>query len=124
MLNNNFTNKPYKLVSRKHQPEDTVVEIPVWNKESSKKIGGGYFAVIGGLCSVESQDQLVSIAKDIVASGASFLRGGAFKARTSPYDFRGLGPDGLELLKIAREETGLPFSHTFTQGKNPSACNC
>jgi len=95
--------EPYKLAGRKFHPADSVLDI------GGRKIGGGAFAVIAGPCSVESEEQILSIARDVKAAGASFLRGGAFKPRTSPYAFRGLGLDGLELLKIAREKTGLPI---------------
>ncbi len=95
--------EPYKLASRKFHPEDTIVDV------AGKKIGGGNFAVIAGPCSVESEEQILSIAKDVSASGATFLRGGAFKPRSSPYVFQGMGLDGLELLKIARQKTGLPI---------------
>lgn len=73
------------------------------------KIGGGNFCVMAGPCSVESEEQIVAVAKAVKASGANMLRGGAFKPRTSPYDFAGLKAEGLELLKIARQETGLPI---------------
>jgi len=95
--------EPYKLAGRKFHPEDTVVEA------GGQKVGGGHFAVIAGPCSVESPEQILSIAQDVKRSGAAFLRGGAFKPRTSPYAFQGMGLDGLELLKIAREKTGLPI---------------
>lgn len=95
--------EPYKLAGRKFHPQDSAIDI------SGRKIGAGNFAVIAGPCSVESEDQILSIARDVKASGASFLRGGAFKPRTSPYAFKGLGLDGLELLKIARQKTGLPI---------------
>ncbi|MDR1893034.1 MAG: 3-deoxy-7-phosphoheptulonate synthase, partial [Oscillospiraceae bacterium] len=95
--------EPYKLAGRKFHPEDSVFDI------SGRKIGGGEFAVIAGPCSVESEEQILSIARDVKAAGAAFLRGGAFKPRSSPYAFKGLGPDGLELLKIARQKTGLPI---------------
>ena len=95
--------EPYKLASRKFHPTDTIVDV------MGRKIGGGNFAVMAGPCSVESEEQILSIAKDVANSGASFLRGGAFKPRSSPYAFQGLGLDGLELLKIAREKTGLPI---------------
>ena len=72
-------------------------------------IGGGNFCVMAGPCSVESEEQIVAVAKAVKASGANMLRGGAFKPRTSPYDFAGLKAEGLELLKIARQETGLPI---------------
>ncbi|MDR1664882.1 MAG: 3-deoxy-7-phosphoheptulonate synthase [Clostridiales bacterium] len=95
--------EPYKLVGRKFHPEDSVVDV------AGKKIGGGYFSVIAGPCSVESEEQILSIAREVKDSGAGFLRGGAFKPRTSPYAFMGLGLDGLELLKIAKQKTGLPI---------------
>lgn len=95
--------EPYKLVGRKFHPKDTVIEV------GGQKIGGGNFAVMAGPCSVESEEQILSIARDVKASGANFIRGGAFKPRTSPYSFQGLGLDGLELLKMARQKTGLPI---------------
>lgn len=93
----------YKLANKAFHPEDTVIEV------NGRKIGGGNLAVIAGPCSVESEEQIVSIAKSVKAAGASFLRGGAFKPRTSPYSFQGMGLEGLELLKLARQETGLPI---------------
>ena len=94
---------PFKCCNRKFHPADTVVEI------GDAKIGGGHFAMIAGPCSVESEEQIVAVAKAVKAAGAQLLRGGAFKPRTSPYDFQGLQATGLELLKIARQETGLPI---------------
>lgn len=99
--------EPYKLAGRKFHPEDTV--IGMGNPADNRKIGGGNFAVFAGPCSVESEEQILSIARDVAASGATCLRGGAFKPRSSPYAFQGMGLDGLELLKIAREKTGLPI---------------
>ena len=95
--------EPFKCCNRKFHPEDTVVDV------SGVKIGGGNFVMIAGPCSVESEEQIVGIAKAVKASGAAILRGGAFKPRTSPYDFQGLAATGLELLRIARQETGLPI---------------
>jgi len=95
--------EPYKLASRKFHPEDSVINV------AGQKIGGGHFAVIAGPCSVESEEQILSIAREVKVSGANFLRGGAFKPRTSPYSFMGLGLDGLELLKMARQKTDLPI---------------
>ena len=95
--------EPFKCCNRKFHPEDMVVEC------QGVKIGGGHFAMIAGPCSVESEEQIVTVAKAVKAAGAQLLRGGAFKPRTSPYDFPGLKATGLELLKIARQETGLPF---------------
>ncbi len=95
--------EPYKKANRLFHPEDTIVSV------DGNRIGGNKFAVIAGPCSVESQEQIVSIAEDIKQAGATFLRGGAFKPRTSPYSFQGLKGEGLELLKLAREKTGLPI---------------
>ena len=95
--------EPFKCCNRKFHPEDMVVEC------EGVKIGGGNFAMIAGPCSVESEEQIVAVARAVKAAGAQLLRGGAFKPRTSPYDFPGLKATGLELLKIARQETGLPF---------------
>ena len=93
----------FKRANRKFHPEDTVVTV------GNTKVGAGNFALIAGPCSVESEKQIVEVAKAVKAAGATMLRGGAFKPRTSPYDFQGLKGEGLELLKIAREETGLPI---------------
>ncbi len=93
----------FKCCNRKFHPDDTVVDV------SGVKVGGGNFVMIAGPCSVESEEQVVGIAKAVKASGANMLRGGAFKPRTSPYDFQGLKTTGIELLKIARKETGLPI---------------
>ena len=94
--------EPYKRANRKFHPEDTVVRV------GDVKIGGGSFAVMAGPCSVESEAQIIEVAEDVKASGASLLRGGAFKPRTSPYSFQGMGVEGLELLLEARAATGLP----------------
>lgn len=93
----------FKRCNRKFHPEDSVVDV------NGVKIGGGNFCLMAGPCSVESEEQIVEVAKAVKAAGANMLRGGAFKPRTSPYDFQGLKGEGLELLKIAREETGLPI---------------
>lgn len=95
--------QPYKLVNRAFHPENTVLDV------NGSTIGGKSIALMAGPCSVESEEQIISIAKSIKKSGAKFLRGGAFKPRTSPYSFQGLGVEGLELLKLARRETGLPI---------------
>ncbi len=94
--------EPFKCCNRKYHPDDTVIQV------GDVKIGGGNFCMIAGPCSVETEEQIVAVAKAVKASGANMLRGGAFKPRTSPYDFAGLKAEGLELLKIARQETGLP----------------
>ena len=95
--------EPYKAANRMFHPDDTVVDC------SGPKIGGGNFQVIAGPCRVESEEQMGGIAKAVKAAGATLLRGGAFKPRTSPYAFQGLGKKGLELLIEARKETGLPI---------------
>ncbi len=93
---------PYKLVSREFKPLDTVVDI------GGVKVGGSGFVVIGGPCSVESYEQTLRIARQVKAAGAHLLRGGAYKPRTSPYSFQGLGEEGLRILARVRAETGLP----------------
>ena len=93
----------FKCCNRKFHPDDTVVRV------GDVEIGGGSFCMIAGPCSVENEDQIVAVAKSVKESGANMLRGGAFKPRTSPYDFQGLKGEGIDLLKIAREETGLPI---------------
>ena len=95
--------EPFKCCNRKFHPEDLIVEV------GEVRIGGGNFAMIAGPCSVESEEQIVTVARAVKAAGANLMRGGAFKPRTSPYDFAGLKATGLELLKIARAETGLPI---------------
>ena len=95
--------EPYKKANRKFHPEDTVVTV------GSAKIGGGSFSVIAGPCSVESEAQICAVAEDVNRSGAALLRGGAFKPRTSPYSFQGMGTAGLELLLEAKKKTGLPI---------------
>lgn len=95
--------EPYKLVNKKFHPTASIFDI------MGRKIGGGNFAVIAGPCSVESEEQILSIAEDVKQAGANFLRGGAFKPRTSPYAFKGLELDGLALLEQARKQTGLPI---------------
>ncbi len=95
--------EPYKKANRLFHPEDTIINV------RGQNIGGTKLAVMAGPCSVESEEQLIGIAKRIKESGAGFLRGGAYKPRTSPYSFQGMGERGLEILKAAREETGLPI---------------
>lgn len=94
---------PFKLANRLFHPEDTIVDV------KGVKVGGDKPVIIAGPCSVESEEQLISIAKDVKAAGAKILRGGAFKPRTSPYSFQGMGEEGLKLLAKAREATGLPI---------------
>ena len=95
--------EPFKQANRKFHPMDTIIEV------GSARIGGGYFAMIAGPCSVESEAQIVEVAQAVKASGANLLRGGAFKPRTSPYAFQGMGAEGIRLLLKAREATGLPI---------------
>lgn len=95
--------EPYKNANRKFHPDDTVVKV------GNTSIGGGSLTIIAGPCSVESEEQICSIAKQVKASGATLLRGGAFKPRTSPYSFQGLRDEGLKLLSIAKKMTGLPI---------------
>ena len=95
--------EPYKSANRKFHPDDSVIEI------GSTTIGHGNFALMAGPCSVESEEQIISVAKSVKAAGAAMLRGGAFKPRTSPYDFQGLKAEGIQLLLEAKRETGLPI---------------
>ena len=95
--------EPYKKANRLFHPADTIVDV------NGSKVGGKFVGIMAGPCSVESEEQVVEIAKAVKKSGANFLRGGAFKPRTSPYSFQGLELEGLELLKIAKQETGLPI---------------
>lgn len=95
--------EPYKLANRAFHPEDSVVDV------SGVKVGGKNLALIAGPCSVESYEQVLGIAKEVKASGANMLRGGAFKPRTSPYSFQGLGLEGLDILCAVKEEVGLPI---------------
>lgn len=94
--------EPFKMTNRAFKSEDTCVTV------DGRSIGNGHFGVIAGPCSVESKSQIVEVAKSIDHSGAHFLRGGAFKPRTSPYDFQGLRSEGLDLLNAAKKATGLP----------------
>jgi 3-deoxy-7-phosphoheptulonate synthase len=93
--------QPFKLVSREVKEEDTVIDV------GGVRLGGGRLTVMAGPCSVESKDQILEAAHAVKRAGASFLRGGAYKPRTSPYDFQGLAEEGLKLLALAREQTGL-----------------
>jgi 3-deoxy-7-phosphoheptulonate synthase len=96
--------EPFKSANRKFHPDDSAVEIA-----DGIAIGGGSFQLIAGPCSVESEEQILGIAESVKASGASILRGGAFKPRTSPYDFQGLRAEGIELLLEAKKKTGMPI---------------
>lgn len=95
--------EPFKCASRSFHPEDSIIDV------AGEKIGGNKIQVIAGPCSVESQEQVTGIAKEVKAAGATLMRGGAFKPRTSPYSFQGLGEAGLDFLKAAKAETGLPI---------------
>lgn len=95
--------EPYKNANRKFHPDDTVIKV------GNTRIGGGTLTVMAGPCSVETEEQIVIVARAVKASGATLLRGGAFKPRTSPYSFQGLGADGIRLLSLAKKETGLPI---------------
>lgn len=96
--------EPFKQANRKFHPADTVVEL-----KNGTKIGGGNFVYMAGPCSVESEEQIVYCAQRVKAAGAQILRGGAFKPRTSPYSFQGMGEEGLRLLSLAKKETGMPI---------------
>lgn len=95
--------EPYKNANRKFHEEDTVIKV------GNTQIGGGTLTVMAGPCSVETEEQMICVARSVKAAGATVLRGGAFKPRTSPYSFQGLGKEGLELLKLAGKEVGLPI---------------
>jgi len=95
--------EPFKQANRKFHPKDSVIEA------GGAKIGGGYFGLIAGPCSVESEEQIIGVAAAVKEAGANMLRGGAFKPRTSPYAFQGMGAEGLRLLLKAKEATGLPI---------------
>lgn len=95
--------EPYKKANRSFHPQDTTFQV------GDKTVGGKALAVMAGPCSVESEEQVIEVARRVKSAGASFLRGGAFKPRTSPYSFQGMGLDGLELLLLAKQETGLPI---------------
>lgn len=105
--------EPYKKANRKFHPSDTVVTV------GDAKIGGGNFTVIAGPCSVETEEQITQVARDVKQSGAKLLRGGAFKPRTSPYSFQGMGIQGMELLLKAKKATSLPI---VTEIMSPRYC--
>lgn len=98
-----YVQEPYKKANRMFHEENSIIKV---GKES---VGGRQLSIMAGPCSIESEEQILEIASSVKKSGATFLRGGAFKPRTSPYSFQGMGEEGLELLKLAREKTGLPI---------------
>ena len=98
-----MVSKPYKLASKEFHPDNTIIKV------GDAVIGGPKPVIMAGPCSVEDEEQMVSTAKAVKKAGATVLRGGAFKPRTSPYSFRGMGEDGLKLLNLAKQETGLPI---------------
>ncbi|MCL2049216.1 MAG: 3-deoxy-7-phosphoheptulonate synthase [Defluviitaleaceae bacterium] len=100
------TPETFKASSKKMHPDDTIINL---HSGRQPAIGGGNFAIMAGPCSVESREQIIALADEIKTAGANFIRGGAFKPRTSPYDFQGMGAEGLDLLVEAREKTGLPI---------------
>lgn len=104
--------KPYKLASREGAPDDTMITV------DETRVGRGHFAVMAGPCAVENEEQIIATAKAIKAAGATMLRGGAYKPRTGPYSFQGLGKEGLQLLALAKQETGLPI---VTEIKTPAS---
>lgn len=103
---------PFKCCNRKFHPDDTVISV------GKAKFGGGHFSMIAGPCSVESEEQIVAVAQSVKAAGAQVLRGGAFKPRTSPYDFQGLHELGLRFLETAKRETGLPIVTELMNSKH------
>ncbi|MBE6956015.1 MAG: 3-deoxy-7-phosphoheptulonate synthase [Ruminococcaceae bacterium] len=105
--------EPYKKANRKFHPEDSIVTA------AGVPVGGDSFTVVAGPCSVESEEQIIQVARDVKSAGAAMLRGGAFKPRTSPYSFQGMGLDGLELLLEAHQDTGLPV---VTEIMSPKYC--
>jgi len=104
-----FVSKPYKMVSRESHPSDSVFELGDHPDAKRVEVGGEKLVIMAGPCSVENLENTLFIARDVGANGATLLRGGAYKPRTSPYDFQGLGLEGLEILARARRETGLPI---------------
>lgn len=110
--------EPYKEANRRFHPEDTVITL-----ENGTKIGGNNFTVIAGPCSVESKEQIIEVAKAVKKSGATILRGGAFKPRTSPYAFQGMGAEGIELLLAAKKETDLPIVTEIMESSQLELCD-
>ena len=118
-----FVSKPYKMVSRESHPADTVFEIGQHAGAHKVSVGGKKLAIMAGPCSVEDLESTLYIADQVSAGGATVLRGGAFKPRTSPYDFQGLGLNGLKILANARQRTGLPvITEVMTPALVESVC--
>ena len=110
--------EPYKEANRRFHPEDTVITL-----ENGTKIGGDNFTIIAGPCSVESEEQIIEVAKAVKESGATILRGGAFKPHTSPYAFQGMGAKGIDLLLAAKKETGLPIVTEIMESSQLELCD-
>ena len=118
-----FVSKPYKMVSRESHPEDTSFEIGEFSDAQKVTVGGERLVMMAGPCSVENLENTLEIARGVSKVGATVLRGGAFKPRTSPYDFQGLGLEGLQILAQARKETGLPIiTEVMTPGLVGQVC--
>ncbi|PQV63491.1 3-deoxy-D-arabinoheptulosonate-7-phosphate synthase [Abditibacterium utsteinense] len=118
-----FVSKPYKMVSRESHPEDTSFEIGLFPDAKKVTVGGQKLAIMAGPCSVENLENTEFIAREVQKVGAGVLRGGAYKPRTSPYDFQGLGLEGLQILAQARKETGLPIiTEVMTPGLVEQVC--
>ena len=109
--------EPFKMANRKYHPDDTVIELP-----GGRSVGGNRLAVFAGPCSVEGREQIVDIAERVRRAGACALRGGAFKPRTSPYSFQGMGTDGIRLLEEARSQTGLPIVSEIMSTEDLELC--
>ena len=126
-MENTESQKPYKLASREYKKENTIVEIPN-NRGQVIRVGGSRIVTIAGPCAVESREQMLEVAAAVAASGAVMLRGGAYKPRTSPYSFQGLGEEGLKYLKEAGDKYGLPVvrksltPRSFRLWKNMLTC--
>lgn len=110
--------EPYKEANRRFHPEDTIITL-----ENGTKIGGDNFTLIAGPCSVESEEQIIEVARAVKKSGAKILRGGAFKPRTSPYAFQGMGEKGIELLLAAKKDTGLPIVTEIMESSQLELCD-
>jgi 3-deoxy-7-phosphoheptulonate synthase len=118
-----FVSKPYKMVSRESHPEDTVYDVGAFSDSQKVDVGGKKLTIMAGPCSVENLENTLFTAHEVKKSGAGILRGGAYKPRTSPYDFQGLGLEGLQILAQARKETGMPvITEVMTPGLVEQVC--